>query len=369
MNNRITKTNLNEFKKLVRKAIFLEHKEEKYFNLIPDEKWKEIFRTNFNGNFNYAQRVILNKYKEIKEIDFSRVEKEHKKIFNLDRSIDMMEKFINSKKPIIFITDFDNDGSLAQSIINEYLKVDEEAAKNMYVNYAQTVNGNSNRGFTVDLVDRIVEYNNFNPDEEFLVVTADNGINSKDEQMKILKKYPKANIIVTDHHNPDPLMCVEDNERTVIFNPHYKPTPFFEEYNISGASTMQVLLKNLLEKRMSAEDLLKYHDNLNLMTKLAKISNLLDYVNTDPADKPERDYIVSKFLELQPLLNINNSISKMITGELKPEIVSKLKEKVPELNEDVLYSETNNIHTQNHIAKILLKIYQKYLVQVEKISK
>ena len=351
--------NLEEFKKLVRKAIFLESHEDEYFKSIPNTKWKEIFDTNFRGNLSFAQRVILNKSKEIDLIDTTRVDREKFKIHNLEKATKMVLKSIEDKTPILFITDFDNDGSLAQAIINEYLVVDDKAAKNMQVHYAQVLNGNSNRGFTVDLVDKLVEKNNYDPNKKFLIITADNGINSVEEQKKIQAKYPEAELIVTDHHNPDMEMVIEEDERTIIFNPHYKPTEFFQEFNISGATTVGVLLKSILKQRFSDEQLQgKYKRNIDNIQKLSKVSNLLDYVKTDPADKPEKDYIITKFLTLQPLLNINNSISKIITGEISPETIKSIKEKIPNLNSDLLYAEAKNIHIQNTMAKILLKIFK-----------
>lgn len=366
--NTISDNNLEEFKKLVRKAVFLESSEDEYFKLIPNTTWIKIFDTNFGGNLSYAQRVILNKNDEINLKDTVRVDREKLKIHNLDKATNLSLKFINQKKPILFITDFDNDGSLSQAIINEYLDIDKDASKNMQVHYAQVLNGNANRGFTVDLVDRLIATNNINPNDEFLIITADNGINSKEEQKKIQEKYPEANIIITDHHNPDDDMVIEENEKTIIFNPHYKPTEFYSKFNISGATTVGVLLKNILTKRFSNDELDSYSRNLNNIQKLSKVSNLLDYVNTDPADKPEQDYIITRFLSLQPLLNINNSISKIITGEINTSTVKSIKDKIPQLNSDILYEEAKNIHIQNNLAKILLSIYSNHKLIEEEIN-
>lgn len=353
-------SNLEEFKKLVRKAIFLNHDEEKYFKAIPNDRWAAIFAKNFNSNFNYAQRVILNQFKKIEEIDGARVEAQQKKIHNLENATNLVMEAISDKQPILFITDFDNDGSLAQAIINEYLKVDIEASETMHVEYAQTVNGNSNRGFTVDLVDKIVQHKKLNPNGNFLIITADNGINSREEQMKIHAKFPHATILVTDHHNPDPEMVIEENGHAIIFNPHYKPTEFFQKVNISGATTIGVLLKNVLNERLTPLELSTYKKNIDNINKLSKISNLLDYVETDPADKPEKDYIITKFLQLQPLLNINNSISKIITGEISTQAVQAIQQKIPQLDANLLYDEARNIHIQNQVAKILLHIYAQH---------
>lgn len=358
--NKITPTNLENFKKLVRRAIFLEGKDEQYFNSIPDDNWKAIFATNFNANLEYARRVMFNRFDEIEKLDLKRVDSEKNKIHNLGKATNMVLKSIDDNSPIIFITDFDNDGSLAQSIINEYLKIDKLGSRNMHVEYAQTVNGNSNRGLTVDLVEKIIEYKNINPENKFLIITADNGINSREEQIKIHKRFPNAEILITDHHNPDPEMVILENEKAIIFNPQYKPTPFFQKNNISGASTVGVLLKNVLKNRYSEEQLNEFKPQLENIQKLFKVSNLLDYVKTDPVDKPEKDYVITKFLQLQPLLNINNSISKIITGEIPASAIQAIKEKITNLNTELLYEEAKNIHIQNNVAKILLNVYAQY---------
>jgi len=355
----ITDTNLEEFKKLVRRAVFLTHEEEPLFKAIPNHTWKRIFAVNFAGNFEYARRVLLYQYKEIERIDDANLDREKNKIANLKRATNFIIQAIKNNEKIIFITDSDNDGSLAQAVINEYLTIDKDASKNALIEYTQTVNGNSNRGITVDHVDLIISSKNIDPESEFLIVTADNGINSKEEQKKILTKYPKAKIVITDHHNPDPEMIVEENDRTVIFNPHYKPTNFFKKYNISGANTIGVLLKNVLNKRLTPTELSAYSKNFEKLNMLFKVANLLDYVNTHPADKPEKDYIATKFIQLQPLVNTNNSINKIITGEIPVETIAALKKKISNLNTDLISEEVKNIHTQNTIAKILLNIYKK----------
>lgn len=358
--NTITQTNLDEFKKLVRRAIMIDSTEEHLFNAIPDDNWVAIFDRNFNGNFEYARRVLLNKFKEIEKIDSANTARERKKIANLERASNMFIEAINKEIPIVFVTDFDNDGSLAQAIINEYRDMDDEANKTIIVEYAQTVNGNTSRGFTVDHIDLILEKKNLDPEQEFLIVTADNGINSVEEQKKIMEKFPFAKLIVTDHHNPEPDMVVQENDRTTILNPHYKSTPFFETFNISGAATVGVLLEDVLEKRLTPIERQAMSRNYEKLNTLYKVSNLLDYVDAHPADKPEKDFVITKFLRLQPLLNINNSISKFITGEVSTDTVAALEKKIPNLNVGLLHEETRNIHNQNHVAKVLLTIYETY---------
>lgn len=353
-------SNLENFKKLVRKAVFLKHEEEIYFEAIPNSTWKSIFDVNFNGNFNYAQRVLLNKFGEIAKIDTKRVDIEKQNIHNLKEASKILCDAISRNDRIIFATDFDNDGSLAQAVINEYLKADEKAETLSLVEYCQTVNGNSNRGVTVDFITKVVSSSNIDPLSEFVIVTADNGINSREEQMKIHAAYPNAKLVITDHHNPDPAMVVIENANAIIFNPQYHPTKFYSKFNISGAATVGVLLQNVLKLRLSEEELEKRSNEIETMNKLFKVANLLDYVHTDPADKPEKDYVTTKFLTLQPLLNINNSISKIITGEMPATTIQALLKKIPTLDVDVLKREADNIHIQNQIAKTLLALYDKY---------
>ncbi len=354
----VSQSNLEEFKKLIRKATFLTSDEDKLFKLIPDEKWRNIFIKNFDANFEYAHRVLLNKFKDIERIDTVAVDKEKFKIKNIEKATNMFIDSLEKGEKILFITDFDNDGSLAQAIINEYLEIDSDAQQNCVVEYAQSVGGNSNRGLTLEHVELISSTQGLNENDSFLVVTADNGINSRQEQKRIQERFPNVKIIITDHHNPDPEMVIEENDKTIIFNPHYKPTEFFKKYNISGASTTGVLLKSILNKRLKAEDLSNFERNFEKINTLFKVSNMLDYVETHPADKPEKDYVITKFLQLQPLMNINNSISKIITGHISEVAIEALRSKIPKLDVDALIEEADNIQVQNDVAKVLLHIYK-----------
>lgn len=352
--------NLENFKKLVRKAIFLEKGEEQQFNAIPDTTWEKIFEANFGGKLAYAQRVLLKQYKDIENIDTVEMDREKKKIFNLEKVTKTINKAIKDKEKIFFITDFDNDGSMAQAIINEYLNVDEKAKEVMELHYAQTINGNSSRGFTVDLVEKIVETRGLKKEDKFTVITADNGINSLEEQRKCEAMFPNMKLIVTDHHELEEGMTIEENERVMIFNPHYNANEFFQKYNISGASTINTVLQNLIDLRLDETEILEKRQNIRNMNKIAKVSNVLDYVHSHPADKPEKDYVVSRFLELQPLLNINNSITKLITGEVPAEALEAILNKIPKLDADVIKEEAKNIRLQNKNARIWLKIYNDY---------
>ena len=353
--------NLENFKNLVRKGIRLNKEESIYFNAIPNDIWARIFETNFTNNYNYAARIILNSFKEIEAIDKPRVDREKKKIHNLVPATQMFVEAIDKQQPIFIITDFDNDGSLSQSVAGQYLKIDKEASQYIHLEYAQAVNGNTNRGLNVDHVSLLVQHYGYNKNDEFLIVTADNGINSREEQLKIEKEFPNCKIIITDHHNPDPDMVIREKKgRTLIFNPHYKPTEFYKQFNISGASTLGVLLQNILEVRFSEEELKSYSSTMEVMQKLCRVANLLDYVNTDPVDKPEKDYVVARFLKLQPLLNVTNAITRLITDNIDDSTIEAILKKIPNADVEVLYNEEKNIKIQNYKAQALLDIVNGY---------
>jgi single-stranded DNA-specific DHH superfamily exonuclease len=338
---------LDKFKKLVRKAIFLKPEEEPYFKAIPDEKWRRIFEVNFNGNFAYADRVVLKKFRDIKKIDMPRVAAEQMKIHNLEKAAKMLLGSIDAGEPVVFITDIDNDGSFSQSIIQEFLKADPSAGKNTFVEYTQTVNG-----------EKLVNMRGIDSDKPFLLVTADNGINSLKEQEKIQARYPTAKILITDHHKPEGGMTIEEGDQTVIFNPHYETKGFFEKFNISGAATVGVLLRRALEKRLSAPQLEAVKVQLENITTLSRVANLLDYVHSDPMDKPEKDYVVTKFLQLQGLMNINNSLSRIILDGIPQKVRDELKKHIPNLDDNLLETEARNIEAKNYTARILLRLHE-----------
>lgn len=98
---------------------------------------------------------MLKQFRDVGKIDLPRVESESQKICNLEKCAKWTSDWLTVGKPVIFVTDVDNDGSFSEAVVNEYLKIDKDASRSAIVEYAQTVNGNSNRGVTVDLVKRL----------------------------------------------------------------------------------------------------------------------------------------------------------------------------------------------------------------------
>lgn len=358
--------NLEKFKKTLEKSLVLDLDEKLLFEKIPDNHWEMIFERNFNGDFKLAERILLNDFDSVESIDGKRLDKEKQKIHNLKKSTEMFVNFVGDKNKVVFITDNDNDGSLSQAGIIEFMKCLSTSQKeHIYVEYAQAIKGNKNRGFTVDLVDLFAEKNNLKKDEKFLIVSADNGINSLDEQKKIQAKYPNAHILVTDHHMPSPTDVVKENKNTLIFNPKYKPTKFFEKRNISGANTAIVLLKNIV-KELNPEYAVENAVEFKNMDEISRIANMLDYVDTDIVDKPLRNYIIEKAGKIGTLLNVNNSLNKIITGELNATVIESLTSNIETLDIKKVKEQVENIHRQNIFASKLLKMHKNHIIDSEK---
>lgn len=369
---------LSDFRTIVRKGMVLDKEQEDLFYQIPENIWKDFLEINFKDNLEYARRVILSKVDIVEELDVKLLDKEKEKINNLQFAANKINEFLEKSSPILFITDYDNDGSMSQSVINQFVNIEKQALNinqnNVYVEYARAVNGNQSRGLTLELVEDLVKEKGIDVNQPFLLVTADNGINSLSEQKRIQEKYPQANLIITDHHEPEKGMLIEENEKTIIVNPKYnamiyqlekmqkdrgnKEYPsYFEKYNISGATTIAVLLKQALKKYENTDIVktIQYKEAIDIINKVTKASNILDYVNSSPEDKLYITEEITKYVEKQSLLNVNNSMAKFIINN--KEEMEKLSsilgvKKVKEIQK--------NVFVLNKYAQIILSIMVDY---------
>lgn len=309
----------NDFRKMLRRAMFLDAREAELFEQIPQAILDGIFKHNFNGNLSMAERVLLNRHAEIDRVDRGRIEQEKSNIHGLGKASDIITQTLNDGDRLLFITDNDNDGSLAQAVLLEFVKaLPRELRRQVHVEYAQPI-GNS-RGITKEVVDKSFEGRGWKRDQKTVIITADNGINNRNEAERILAGYPKSQLIITDHHLPMEDNVVQEGPRSMIVNPKYHPTEYFKKKNISGANTLGVLLRRtlfgIIEKSFpgSTPDP-DQRQALANMDEIGLWANLLDYANADMADMPIRPYIIDKALKLRPLLNVSNSMSNIVTGE------------------------------------------------------
>lgn len=363
-----TNPSLVKFRQILRRSLFLTGAEAQLFDQIPESILDSIFRHNFNGNLAMAERVLFNRYKRVDEVDRPRLEQEKRDIHNMARMSRQLAQEISSGRDILFVTDNDNDGSLSQAVILEFLKIiPEDMRPNIHVEFAQPIGGA--RGLTQEVVDLAVEARGWAPDHPFTIVTADNGINSRDQQERIADHYPKSTLIITDHHLPDENKVVLENDRTAIVNPKYKPIEYFKTKNISGANVLGVLLdgvaKEIIERHASlegdgAEMTLEQRQALDNIAEIGIWANLLDYANADIADMPVRPYIIEKALNLRPLLNVSNSMSNLITSSFSEEEVRAALAPAEGVKEEWLREKLDEVATLNVMARKLLGVYQTY---------
>lgn len=351
---------LKNFKKIVIKAMNLKTEEEiQMFEQIPDTIIEEIFENNFNGNYKLARDIILNNFSQD---TYKKIETEKSKINDMTKASTYLSSEIKKGNKVLFLTDTDNDGSLAQANILEFEKaLTDDTKKQIDTLYCQQINGNNARGFTVDLVDEWVKNNPEYKTKTFTIISADNGINSVEEQIKINEKYPNAKLIVTDHHLPDEDSVVVENKQTLIVNPKYKPSKYFKEKNISGANVLGTLLEKTLDNLEKAEFGLKNKENVILgMREISRIANLLDYVDTDISDKPLESYKIQKYSSLGGLMNVNNSLNKIITSDLSKDGIKKLFKEEKDLDIDLIADTMQKIKEQNVFAKKLLMLQKRF---------
>lgn len=354
----------NDFRKTLRKALFLDHKEADLYEQIPDAVLDAIFKHNFNGNLAMAERVLFNRHSEVDRVDRGRLEQEKAGIHNMSKGAEQIAKALSDGRQILFLTDSDNDGSLAQAILLEYVKALPEKYKHLVdIEYVQPI-GNS-RGLTKEIVDLSFQGRQWAMDEDVLIVTADNGINNRMEVERINAVYPNVSLMITDHHLPMEDLVVQENHRTMIVNPKYKPSEYFKKKNISGANTLGVLVRQSLFKTMEKEtnSALAPHQTqaLTNIDEIGSWANLLDYANADMADMPVRPYIIEKALALRPLLNVSNSMSNIVTGSFSDAEIAAIsdaskKNGSPGVEKEWIREKIDGVKAMNIMARKLLNM-------------
>lgn len=358
----ITPQKLANFKDAIINSCFLTNEERIQIEMIPESFFEKILRENFNGNFELAKAILFDEYESIYMDD---LKSDFKKIYNYDKSVNAIKSAIEKGRKIVLVTDIDNDGSMSQAIAMEAKYLMPKELKNLSIIFAQEINGNAERGITVDLVDAWFEKNKISKNEEVLVITADNGINSLNEQEKINKEFPNVTLLITDHHTPDAELVVKENDKTLIFNPKYKPQGYFlTEGNISGAYTL-----GLLFERLYTDLYPENQNNLASMQKLERISNMLDYVKSDVRLKPYEFDIIDKFVNLGVLMNVNNSVSTIIRNEFDIDKFERIFMDEKDVNKDAIKDAILEIKEQNLMAQKLLYISKTFYDSYEELTK
>ena len=307
---------LAKFKGSIKRSLFKDLNEE-FLDQIPDEVYIDLFK-NFNNDYRMAWNIMNSAAST--EIDYSDLYEEIDNIHNYDLASSQLQDNIESNDKILFITDSDNDGSYAQAGLLEFQNKFPNA--DISVEYSQALSTTTTHGFTVELVESWFKNEGLSDDEEVYIYTADNGINSRVEQEAILESFPNVKLIITDHHLPDVDKRVIENDRTLIFNPKYNKDnselpEYWQNKNISGAHTLMLLLnkvsENMLDSKTAISSDITYQ-------RLSEISNMVDYVDSDIRFKPISQHIADRNNRLSSLMNCNNTMRKIIDGNIAKEI-------------------------------------------------
>lgn len=348
------------FRQLLKRSLLMDKHEIELFDKIPDEMINNIFEKNFNGNINTAERVLFNKYSKVQQIETERLESEKLKIKNLSKAASLISNALKTERPVLFITDADNDGSLSQSVLIEFMKLLPADKKQLiHIEYAQPIG--AAHGITYEIIEKSTEFRKWDNDKDFLIVTADNGINNREEQEKIMKRWNNAKLIVSDHHLPSETV-VHDDDRSIIVNPKYEPTDYFKKKNISGANTLGVLLTQAFH-RFTSEKVSDYTNEwksaISNIREIGYWANLLDFAQSDIADMPTKPYTIERAVSLRPLLNTSTSMSTIITGKFDDEVLERIEKSTDgKINKTWLKNQIDDISVLNLLAHKLLNIYK-----------
>ena len=360
---------LHAFRMALARALFFDQEGRDLFDRIPDAALRPVFEHNFNGNMAFAQRVLGGNIDEIEKVDRARLDQEKFRIHGVSEAATRIDAAFVAGHQVAFLTDFDNDGSISQTVIQAYLAALPASWRtNAHVAYAREVGGV--RGLNVGVASEIAAAKGWTSETPILWVTADNGVNNSAEWAKIRAAFPRSSIVVTDHHRADADVIVDD-ERTLVVNPSIRPTPHFQTHNISGADTMAVVLRAHLRAMIAADEraletgtvppgrdvidagLLRRADRR--MADLGRVGNLMDYVGSDLADKPLEKHRADVAMRLQPLLNTINAIGNIIVRPWTEEQRAVLRHKLGPEAGDVLLRSADTLMDLNRMAARILR--------------
>ena len=363
-------SSVHRFRGLVRRAILLEEHEYDLFDQIPDLHFERILTRNFNGSLALAERVLFNRHAEVDGLDRPVLDRKKRAIKNLAEAADRLRTAMESGHRVVFLTDNDNDGSMAQAVLLEFMDQlpDDVRARTMRA-YAQALG--KERGLTLENVDLLLEHAGWSandPNDPVLIVTADIGVNNRASADAILAKHPGASLLVTDHHLPVPEKQIQDGLRSLLFNPQVDPTEHFRRRNISGADTLAVLLREIMagwvarakspvEPGELAPVALRDPEAAdNRMRKLGSWSNLLDYVEADLVDMPLRPHAIDKAMRLRTLLNVSNSMGPLVTTRFTDRDWTELARDNPGVDAAFVKESARQVAGLNAVARRLLAL-------------
>lgn len=265
--------------------------------ILTDGLIDSIVNQNYNGDVNLFISDISNE--DIEEPDYLNI------IGNYDVGTKKFLEYLNNNNQIIILTDSDNDGTSALTgakKTSEFLKKINPNYK-IFADYARVIPGSIvNHGINFAHLELMRKNGRFKKDDPLLFITADNGINSREELELIYKNYPNAEVIITDHHSMDTNMGVQENDKTIIINHHYKSNHRkLNGFEICGGHTFNLLLENVL-RNIPVESIEK-ENLIEQLNRINKLANYADMVHAHPASRLKTMTTLKNFSQNSNLMN------------------------------------------------------------------
>lgn len=198
MPQKITEESVKKFTTEVKNACpsLISRGERDILNSIPPEVFEQVLRDVFSGDVKLARDIMTNRYDLI---DFDSPEDEVRAIRTMAPASETLSHALAEGSPLLLISDTDNDGNLAQGIMMAAATL----GKYEGVTVESKEYNAANHGFSIEQIESWLEKNDIHFAAPFSVVISDLGTNQKTEQKEFILRFPNANLIVADHHQPD----------------------------------------------------------------------------------------------------------------------------------------------------------------------
>lgn len=317
---------------------------------LPNSVFETIFREVFEGDNALARDVLFGRVERLRN---SEADKAVESISTISRAATTLASAAERNLPVLLISDNDNDGALSQAIAMEGRRLMQLNMSVQGKDYNPT-----NHGFSVDQIDDWAKSAGLGRDDEFVVMVVDLGTNQRDEQNLFLASYPKATLVIADHHKPDLDQMVNvDAGRSILVSPYVKGSVELSLRGgggVSGGYLLYTLMKNAA-RVLHDKGLLNgfVEDALLPMQELGRAANLLDMVKCDIRLKPLHESDIEKALDLASLTNNGRSVSRWISAE-QVEHLNALKPFIGEENVNKFIQIRSDFLEKNHIAKALI---------------
>jgi hypothetical protein len=334
-------------------------KEKAIARRIPDGIFEDIFRTVFKGKLKQAQLILNNQFDKV---DTASVEAQVDAISTLKPASDVVVDAIENGHPILMIGDADPDGCFAQSIAMEFGRITGGSFDDDGVTVGTRDYNPMSHGFGIEQIDNWLSKKSISPNSDFVVFVADLGTNQRDVQELFLSKFPKANLVIADHHRPDAdSVVLNSKDRTFLVSPHIKNSFALGAQAGGGVSggylTYAILKQSLLtlsEKGIIDIPESVLVDHIKTLKDMGRAANLLDGVG-DILIKPLHEGDITKALDIAKITRSGRSIGKWLAAEQVASIKG-LSDVIGAHGVDDLISIRAKLIKQNHVAASLYKL-------------